>query len=124
VAPAGIGGGGVHRGERYWREQLDLISVATFCTLLVVLAVVGWIVVGMRRLRRGFRELAARKDRVFGLNDLAEDDDPSELDGSLVRLPAMNRVHRPGCLLLRGKTPVVVPAEQVGSFDRCGVCRS
>ena len=118
-----------HQGaadERYWREQLDWVSGATFSTVIVVLAVAGWIVVGMRRLRRGFAEVAARKNSVLGLDELELATVPVESGGDtvLVRVSPMTRVHRLGCLLLRGKSPVVVPAEQVDGYERCGVCRS
>jgi hypothetical protein len=111
--------------ERYWREQLDWVTAAGLCTALFVLAVAGWILVGMRRLRRGFRLLADRKNTVLGLDLSGEGTAPGPDEGSeLVRVVPQNRVHRPSCLLLRGKSATVVPAEQLDSYDRCGVCRS
>lgn len=112
--------------ERYWREQLSWVSGAAMFTVLFVLAVAGWIVVGMRRLRRGFRVIALRKNVVLGLDEVGRAD-VAEADSdasALVRAHPMQRVHRPSCLLLRGKDPVVVPATEAHSYERCGMCRS
>lgn len=109
--------------ELHWRDQLDWVTVAGLFTGLFVLAVTGWIVIGMRRLRRGFAVLARRQNAILGLDEV----DPAEVtvdSTELVRVPPQGRVHRPTCLLLRGKSPVVVPADQAATVERCGVCRS
>lgn len=112
--------------EPYWREQLDWVTGAAIFTVVFVLAVAGWIITGTRRLRRGFRVLAARMNTVLGLDEVGTAHTPGVVsdDSVLVRAHPMNRVHRPSCLLLRGKHPVVVPTHEVDSYSRCGVCRS
>lgn len=110
--------------ELRWRDQLDWVFGAALFTALFVLAVAGWVLIGMRRLRRGFRVLMLRREVVLGLEEQPSIDVSAEFRGELVRAEPMQRVHRPTCLLLRGKRPVVVPADRVDAYERCGVCRS
>lgn len=109
-----------------WRDQLDEVRVGALCSTIFVLACVGWVLVGMRRVRAQIGRLRADRARIYGtaLDGLVPDATAGvELAGTLVTAKSMTRVHRSDCLLMRGKTPVVVTGHQVDTYPRCGVCR-
>ncbi len=112
--------------ETWWRDQLGVAKVGALFTGLFVLVVLGWIVLGMRRLRAGLRELAARRREAYGLGPSVELSvgDVLATSTELVMAGSMTRAHRPSCLLLRGKSVQPVPAAQAAEYPRCGVCRS
>ena len=112
--------------ETWWRDQLGVAKLGALFTGLFVLAVLGWVVLGMRRLRAGLRELAARRREAFGLGPTVELSvgDVLATSTELVMAESMTRAHRPNCLLLRGKTAAPVPPARAADYPRCGVCRS
>jgi hypothetical protein len=105
-----------------WREQISWLVGACLGAGALVLGAVLWLLVGLREVRRGFRDLRRDQQSILSLDDLAPMPTASA-SGAAVRLvsaPGMQRAHRPDCLLLRGKSVVPVPV-----FDdrpRCGVC--
>jgi hypothetical protein len=120
-------------GESVWRKQTGWLIGSIFAAGLVVLGGGLWLLVGLRRVRHGFRDLRRDQRTAFGLTrvragistDTASDGtpegDPAE---RLVTVSQMTRAHRPDCLLLRGKAAVPVPAADLGRYGRCGVCNS
>lgn len=109
--------------EPVWREQLGWAIGAVFATGLVVVAGAIWVLVGLRTVRRGMRDLRREQRRVFDL--------PALVDGAVasgasevgfVTAARMRRVHRPDCLLMQGKSAVTVAAADVERYGRCGVC--
>ena len=113
--------------EALWRDQLRWITVAATSAVLFVFAVLGWTVIGMRRLRRACHEVAEQQRQIVGVDDSsAQLTVAAVLAGStqLWTVPPMTRAHRPGCLLLRGKSPVEVPSDRVDLYSRCGVCKA
>lgn len=112
--------------EVVWREQTGWVIGAIFCTGLVVLGGGLWVLIGMRRVRQGFRDLRRDQRAALGLTRVrpgAAAEAPVG-DGALVTAGQMTRVHRAGCLLLRGKQAVPVPLADLDSYGRCGVCNS
>ena len=102
-----------------WREQVSWLVGACLGAGAFVLGGVLWLLVGLREVRRGFRDLRHDQERILGLADLA----PVVRAGgpvTLVSAPGMQRAHRPDCLLLRGKS--VTPLPVFDDRPRCGVC--
>lgn len=118
--------------EIVWREQSGWLIGAIFSTGLVGGAGVSWVLIGLRRVRQGFRDLRRDQRAALGLNRVRGRDDSGgrpDLSGTidtsdLVSTGQMMRLHRPGCLLLRGKQAVLVPVDEVDNYRRCGVCNS
>ncbi|MGQ0465916.1 MAG: hypothetical protein ACT4QG_11410 [Sporichthyaceae bacterium] len=106
-----------------WRDQLSWLAGAAPFASLVVLAGVCWVVVGMRRVRGGFRELADARAAAFAL-DRPEVTMTAVLAAApgLVTAESMTRAHRPDCLLMRGKTAIEIPLVDEPQYQRCGVC--
>ncbi len=121
--------------EAVWRQQSGWLVGAIFSTGLVGVAGVLWILIGLRRVRHGFRDLRRDQRAALGLSrvrgsaadrraaDSADETGPIAT-GELVTSGQMTRVHRPNCLLLRGKQTTPVPADQIENYGRCGVCDS
>jgi hypothetical protein len=81
-----------------------------------------WVLVGMREVRRGFRDLR-RQQRILIPAELPlAGAAPTGEVFPLVSAPGMTRAHRPDCLLLRGKNVLPVPVDD--ARPRCGVCAS
>ncbi|HEY2832768.1 MAG TPA: hypothetical protein VGJ14_10115 [Sporichthyaceae bacterium] len=103
-----------------WRDQISWLVGACLGAGAVVLGGVLWILVGMREVRRGFRDLR-RQQRLLS-PELA----PARIDAPtgevliLVSAAGMTRAHHPDCLLLRGKNAVPLPVGD--DRPRCGVC--
>jgi len=109
-------------GEGAWRDQLGWLVGACLGAGAVVLAAVLWLLVGLREVRRGFRDLRRDQRMMLGLSEALlerESAGAPRLD-RWVSAPGMTRAHRPECLLMRGKTPEPVPAGD--PRPRCGVC--
>jgi hypothetical protein len=100
-----------------WRDQISWLVGACLGTGAVVLGGTLWILVGLREVRRGFRDLRRDQQRILNLADLAPVATIAEVL-TLVSAPGMERAHRPDCLLLRGKTTAPVTDDR----PRCGVC--
>jgi hypothetical protein len=100
-----------------WRDQISWLVGACLGAGAVVLAGVLWILVGLREVRRGFRDLRRDQQRVLRFVDLGSTAVSTETT-ALVSAPGMTRAHRPDCLLLRGKQTAPV----TGDLPRCGVC--
>jgi hypothetical protein len=112
--------------EAVWRDQTGWLTGAILCTGLVVLGGGLWVLIGMRRVRQGFRDLRRDQRAALGLTRVraaGAADDPAA-DGTLVTAGQMTRLHRADCILLRGKAAQPVPATDVDSYGRCGVCNS
>jgi hypothetical protein len=111
--------------EVIWRKQSGWLIGAILCTGLVVVAGGIFVLLGMRRVRQGFRDLR-RDQRALGLTRRRGAGAPNEpvVDGALVTAPQMTRVHRPNCILLRGKAAAPVPVADLDNYGRCGVCNS
>lgn len=131
--PAALGGAGIAlcwfgaTDEVVWREQTGWLIGAIFSSGLVILGGGLWVLIGLRRVRHGFRELRRDQRAALGLSRSRTSASVAVavgVTGELVRAAEMTRVHRPECLLLRGKTAVPVPATEVESYGRCGVCAS
>jgi hypothetical protein len=81
----------------------------------------------MRRLRRGFHQVAAHRLQLDAVEEASTELTVAAVFAGAAELwtvPPMARAHRPDCLLLRGKSPVAVPLDRVDLYTRCGVCRS
>ncbi|MGQ0632534.1 MAG: hypothetical protein ACT4P1_16060 [Sporichthyaceae bacterium] len=114
--------------EPVWREQLGWAIGAVFCTGLVVVAAAIWVLVGLRTVRRGMRDLRREQRRLFDLPATLDVAAPgaaatASLETGFVTAPRMRRVHRADCLLMLGKAAVTVAASDVDRYERCGVCR-
>lgn len=114
--------------EIVWREQSGWMMGAVLSTGLVILGGGLWVLIGLRRVRQGFRDLRRDQRAAFGLTRTraaaAADETGPVATGALVTAHQMTRAHRPDCILLRGKQVVPVPADEAGSYGRCGVCNS
>ncbi|HEY3605165.1 MAG TPA: hypothetical protein VGL04_10865 [Sporichthyaceae bacterium] len=100
-----------------WRDQISWLVGACLGVGAFVLGGTLWILVGLREVRRGFRDLRRDQQRILGLSDLAPVSVVTEVL-TLVSAPGMERAHRPDCLLLRGKQTGPVSDDR----PRCGVC--
>lgn len=113
--------------EVVWREQTGWLIGGIFCTGLVVLGGGLWVLIGLRRVRQGFRDLRRDQRVALGLTRSrtarSTEADPVRTD-QLVTSGQMTRAHRPDCLLLRGKQVVAVAPGDVDKYSRCGVCNS
>jgi hypothetical protein len=82
---------------------------------------VVWLLIGLREVRRGFRDLRRDQRMMLGVSEalLAR---PTLVvgPGAWVAAAGMTRAHRPDCLLLRGKSTSPLPAGD--PRPRCGVC--
>jgi len=105
-----------------WREQISWLVGACLGGGAFVLGGVLWLLIGLREVRRGFRDLRYDQQRILGLADLAPVVRAAVAGGgvTLVGAPGMQRAHRPDCLLLRGKS--VTPLPVFDDLPRCGVC--
>lgn len=112
--------------EVVWRDQTGWLTGAILCTGLVVLGGGLWVLIGLRRVRQGFRDLRRDQRAALGLTRRRGAGVSSEpvVDGTLVTASQMTRVHRADCILLRGKAAQPVPAADLDSYGRCGVCNS
>ena len=99
-----------------WRDQISWLVGASMGAGAVVLGGVLWILVGMREVRRGFRDLR-RQQRLMS-PELTTVRSATPIVEVLVSAAGMTRAHRPDCLLLRGKQAVPVADDR----PRCGVC--
>jgi hypothetical protein len=104
-----------------WRDQISWLVGACLGAGAFVLGGVLWILVGMREVRRGFRDLRRQQRLMSPVEPV-----PARAAAAtgevlvLVSAPGMTRAHRPDCLLLRGKTVTAVPLGD--NRPRCGVC--
>ena len=114
--------------EAVWRQQTSWLIGAIFCTGLVGLGGGLWVLIGLRRVRQGFRDLRRDQRVALGLSRVRGSADRTAAApgaaGELVRAKDQTRVHRPDCLLLRGKQVVAVAPADVDQYSRCGVCNS
>jgi hypothetical protein len=110
--------------EAVWRQQTGWLTGAIFCTGLVALGGGLWILIGLRRVRQGFRDLRRDQRAALGLTRVRATGtaDGPVADGALVTASQMTRVHRPDCILMRGKT--AQPVIDASTYGRCGVCNS
>ena len=85
-----------------------------------------WVLIGLRRVRHGFRDLRRDQRSSLGLTRGRSTavETTAAPAGELVTAGQMTRAHRPDCLLLRGKKTIPVPTAEVGTYGRCGVCNS
>jgi hypothetical protein len=102
-----------------WRDQISWLVGAGLGAGAVVLGGVLWILVGMREVRRGFRDLR-RQQRMLSSGEPGPVPTvaPTGAVLTLVSGAGMTRAHRPDCLLLRGKATAPVADDR----PRCGVC--
>lgn len=115
--------------EAVWREQTGWLIGSIFSTGLVILGGGLWVLIGLRRVRQGFRDLRRDQRAALGLTRVRTAGAPATVGGTvdgeqLVTSRQMTRVHRPDCLLLRGKQAVPVPPAELANYGRCGVCNS
>jgi hypothetical protein len=110
--------------EVVWREQTGWLTGAILCTGLVVLGGGLWVLIGLRRVRQGFRDLRRDQRAALGLTRVRATAavDSADDTGELVTAGQMTRVHRPDCILMRGKT--AQPVAEASTYGRCGVCNS
>jgi hypothetical protein len=111
--------------EAAWRDQLPWVVGAALGTGLVPAAAGLWMLVGFREVRRGFVTLAEERSRFLALVD--PDGTIAAGEGwatntDWVRAAGMTRVHRPDCLLMRGKAPIQVSPLDAHRAGSCGVC--
>jgi hypothetical protein len=114
-------------GEVVWRDQTGWLIGGIFCTGLVVLGGGLWVLIGLRRVRQGFRDLRRDQRAALGLKRVrtaTTTETDSVTTDQLVTSGQMTRVHRPDCLLLRGKQAVPVAPAELANYSRCGVCNS
>ena len=115
--------------EVVWRDQTGWLIGSIFCAGLVALGGGLWVLIGLRRVRQGFRDLRRDQRTVLGLSrarsaGTAADKRVAVADGELVTTGQMTRAHRPECLLMRGKPATPVPPVEVTRYGSCGVCNS
>ncbi|MGQ0625659.1 MAG: hypothetical protein ACT4PP_13560 [Sporichthyaceae bacterium] len=113
-------------GEAIWREQLAWLLGAIFATALVMFAAMIWVLVGLRRVRHGFRDLRRDQRVALGLTRTAQavPNPAVAAEHVLVTSRQMTRAHLPECLLVRGKQTTALPAAELADYGRCGVCGS
>jgi hypothetical protein len=100
-----------------WRDQISWLVGACLGAGAFVLGGVLWILVGMREVRRGFRDLRREQQRILRFARVGPTVETAEAP-TLVSAAGMTRAHRPDCLLLRGKHTAPVHDDR----PRCGVC--
>ena len=103
------------------------LDEAVFGVVLAVAAVgaaargaLSWVAAGRRAGRARHHELTSRIDERF-----AAVPTPSTVEDALVELPGSSRVHRPDCLLVRGKDVRALPrtATRLSRRIPCEMCR-
>ena len=108
-----------------WPDQLPWASLGVAATTVALLGLVGWLVAGLRRVRRLRREVLpllqalAQAGAVPGCSAGAAGVTP--ISAGLVTAPGMTRFHRPACPLAAGKPVQPVEADGAGLVP-CGVC--
>jgi hypothetical protein len=115
-------------GEAIWRDQTGWLTGAILSTGLVILGGGLWVLIGLRRVRQGFRDLRRDQRTALGLTRVRTGAVAATIaetsDVQLVTAGQMTRAHRPDCLLLRGKQAVPVLPAEAAKYGRCGVCAS
>jgi hypothetical protein len=113
--------------EAVWRQQTSWLIGAIFCAGLVGLGGGLWVLIGLRRVRQGFRDLRRDQRVALGLarfGAAAAGTAVAFANGDWVNAKDQTRAHRPDCLLLRGKQAVAAPPPELANYSRCGVCAS
>jgi hypothetical protein len=119
-------------GEPRWQDQIAWLIAASGLVLLAGVALAGWILTEVRRVRHESALLmSAIRVHNLGLPSLFEAVTPvsSPLDSRdagpestvLVANASMTRKHKPDCLLVQGKQVQPVTDAQAG-LKVCGVC--
>lgn len=109
--------------EAIWRDQTRWLTGAILSTGLILLGGGLWVLIGLRRVRQGFRDLRRDQRAALGLTrKRGVGAEPSVASGDLVTATQMTRVHRADCILMRGKAPT--PVTDSSGFGSCGVCGS
>ena len=110
-------------GQTNLRDQVGWILASLLAVAVLVLSGVTWLVTGFREVRHGIRDLDLDKQAVFDLRDrVSISADLDSPQGGLVTAEGMSRVHRPDCLLVRGKSVQRVPNDRPPGSRPCGVC--
>jgi hypothetical protein len=109
-------------GRADWADELPWVCAAVAATTVAVLGLVGWLLAGLRRVRRLRREVLplvqAAATRRQAANTATA---PSAVDG-FVAAPGMTRFHLPTCPLTTGKPVHPVRNGDADRLAPCGVC--
>lgn len=111
-------------GEAAYQDQVPWLVGAILCVLVAGTSIAGWLMVGVRSVHAGSAEVAhvVRSQTVGRRRSAALP--RRAVDSGLVTAPTMTKVHRPGCLLVRGKQVVAVSEGEAdrSGLIRCGAC--
>jgi hypothetical protein len=116
-------------GQVTLRDQLPWAAGASVFAALCAVAAGAWLGVGSVALRRARVQALADARDLFGIPQ------PSTgviagaqvyADAELVTSPRMTMVHRPGCLVVRGKSvePISATDAERAGLHSCGICGS
>jgi hypothetical protein len=111
-------------GEPRFRDQVGWVLGSFLSVTAAMVAGVLWLTAGFREVRRGVKELKVDKTLVFDLVEavrVTPTHDTALLE-DLVTGESMTRLHRPSCLLVRGKDVHPVSRPAALKLERCGVC--
>lgn len=118
----------VGAGKLTYDDQVPWLLGSMFCAGITVVGGVYWLLCGFRQVALAHHEVARYLGPWF--EEARASLAPTGLDldaGTLVASPGMHRVHRPDCLMARGKAdlePVSAAQRAARGLTGCGACGS
>lgn len=113
-------------GEAAYQDQVPWLIAAIVCVLVLGIVMAYWILLGMRTVHAGSRELShvLRVGTLDPRRRLRALSVARDHDVVLVAAANMTRAHRDTCLLVRGKqvNPVSAADAAARGLTLCGAC--